>query len=260
MRAFRSAGSIFKRLTGARPGGNSAAAEEPKVKVEYDISPSHPKNVIRFCIHPEDEQRTKKMMAANPPGIMDWLSHVNIIAATADLFWKSGRALFKAKESGVKEALKGEGCCFGPQSQRHLSSLFRQSSENTTRLEYLELVAEHYAKYGLAKGSPPPPLRPPAPSKQGNGNSNGKGKGDGDGDGSGKGNGNGNSNGKGKGDGDGDGSGKGNGNGNSNGKGNGGGDGNGNGSGNGNSNGYGNGGPPALSENGTLPEPFEYPF
>ncbi|KAM1534450.1 hypothetical protein EV1_008302 [Malus domestica] len=171
MSAFR---QFFKRLTGAKAGGTSAAAVEPKVKVEYDVSSSHPRHVIKIFIHPEDEES------------------VNLLAGSADLFWKSGRTLLKAKESSLKEALKGEGCCFSQQSEERIVSLLHQSCENTTRLEYLEQVAEHYAKYGLTKGSPPPPVRPLPPSKQeANGNNNGKGNGDGKGQGQGKGEGDG---------------------------------------------------------------------
>ncbi|RXH84407.1 hypothetical protein DVH24_027306 [Malus domestica] len=74
MRALRSMGNIkqlFKRLTGVRACDASAAAVEPNVKVEYNISPSHPRHVIRFSFHPDDEQIAKKMMTANPTGIMD---------------------------------------------------------------------------------------------------------------------------------------------------------------------------------------------
>ncbi|CAN6558726.1 unnamed protein product [Malus baccata var. baccata] len=228
MSAFR---QFFKRLTGGKAGGTSAAAVEPKVKVELDVSSSHPRHVVKFVIHPEDEESVKKMIAAKPPGIMAWLSNINLLAGSADLLWKSGKTLLKAKERGLKEALKGEGCCFGQQSQGQLGSLVDQSHVNTARLAYLEQVAEHYAKYGVTKGSPPPPVRPLPPSKQeANGNNNGKvnGNGKGNGQGQGKGEGEGNGNGKGK--------------------------------GNGNGNGSGNGGPPALPENDTLPEPFELPF
>ncbi|TQD84189.1 hypothetical protein C1H46_030279 [Malus baccata] len=116
MRALRSVGNIrqlFKRLTGVRACDASAAAVEPNVK----------------------------------------LSHVNIITASAYLIWKSGRALFKAKESSLKEALKGEICCFSPQTQKHLASLVRQSSKNTAHIKYLELVTNHFAKHGLPKGN-----------------------------------------------------------------------------------------------------------
>ncbi|KAM2787475.1 hypothetical protein PS2_008245 [Malus domestica] len=116
MRALRSMGNIrqlFKRLTEARACDASTAAVEPNVK----------------------------------------LSHVNIITTSAYLIWKSGRALFKAKESDLKEVLKGEICCFSTQTQKHLASLVYQSSKNIAHIKYLELVTNHFANHGLPKGN-----------------------------------------------------------------------------------------------------------
>ncbi|RXH84412.1 hypothetical protein DVH24_027311 [Malus domestica] len=127
-------------------------------------------------------------------------------------FAGSIRQLFKkltgARAGDASAVVEEPNVKVDPQTQKHLASLVPQSGENTTRIKYLELVANHFAKHGLLKGSPP--LRSLVPSKE-EANGGGKRNGKGNGNDNGKGNRNGNDNEKGKGNGNGNGNEKGNG-------------------------------------------------
>ncbi|KAM1207750.1 hypothetical protein COP2_008550 [Malus domestica] len=135
---FRSAGSvsyIFKKLKATVRGGGGCGARTPNVKVELNISVSHPKNVVRVTSHPDNQEMAMRLAAAAHP-------------------------VRRGLNEAVKGVVKGDVCYF--KTNARLDYLLVESQTHLLEMKYITEMIERVAKYS---GCPPPP-RPPASSSK----------------------------------------------------------------------------------------------